>query len=201
MQRLPNPASLTHDERMQHRANALFFACKGTEPETLDDGSAIYTADANGRFYLQVFEGKALRTCRAVSGYYRAADRRAAAIENFKQSRAQHHARQFQRRQEAKKPHTLKLGDVLYTSWGYEQTNINFYEVVAVSGVMVTVREIASSTVKATGDMSAMVTACPGQFIGEPLRRRPNASNWIRIHSAASAYPWNGRPQHATWYG
>ncbi len=28
--------------------------------------------------------------------------------------------------------HTLKVGDTLYTSWGYDQTNVSFYRVVAV---------------------------------------------------------------------
>jgi len=199
MRRLPNPASLTHDERMQHRAHALFSVCRSTEPETLDDGSAIYTADEDGRFYLQIFEGKALRTYRAVSGYYRAADRRAAAIEKFKQSRAQHHARQIQRREAAKKPHTLTVGRMLNTCWGYEQTNVEFYEVVAVSGTMVTLCRVDDRT-KDTGPMSGEKMPLPGQFVGEPFKRRASASNHVKINSVANASPWNGMPQYVSWY-
>jgi len=184
---------------MQHRAAALFPMCKGTVPEILDDGSAIYTADAHGRFYLQIFEGKALRTCRAVSGYYRAVDSRADAIEKFKQSRQQHHARQTLRREAAKKPHTLKVGDVLNTSWGWEQTNVEFYEIVAVSGSMVTLHEIAAHTTE-TGFMCGQTKPCPGRFIGEPFRRHANACNRVKIHSSANASPWDGHAKYVSWY-
>jgi len=199
MQRLPNPASLSHDERMQHRTTALFSVCKGAVPETLDDGSAIYAADKDERFYLQIFEGKALRTCGRLSGYYRTADGRAQAIEKFKLSRARHHTRQIQRRQEAKKPHTLTVGRMLNTCWGYEQTNVDFYEVVAVSGSMVTLRQVACRT-ENTSHMSGETMPLPGQFVGEPFKRRVNASNYVKIDSGVSASPWDGRPQYISWY-
>jgi len=199
MQKLPNPASLTHDERMQYRAANLFSVCKGAVPETLDDGSAIYTADKDGRFYLQIFAGKALRTCRSLSGYYRTTDSRAQTIEKFKLSIQQHLARQFLRRQAARKPHTLKVGDVLNTSWGYEQTNVDFYEIVAVSGSMVTLRQIAASLTE-NGDMCGMTVPQPGKFIGEPLRRRANAYNRVNIHSCASAGLWDGNAKYVSWY-
>ena len=30
--------------------------------------------------------------------------------------------------------HNVKVGDLFYTSWGYEQTNINFFQIVALKG-------------------------------------------------------------------
>jgi len=65
---------------------------------------------------------------------------------------------------------------------------------------MVTLCEIAAKLTE-TGFMSGEVIPCPGQFIGEPIRRRANASNWVRIHTSASASTWNGRPQYVSWYG
>jgi len=198
--RLPNPASLSHDERMQYR-DSFVGLFKGNGAEVLPDGSAIYTSDdeERGRFYLHIFAGKALRTSDR-SGWYRNANIRADAIERFKQSRAGYHAAKMLRRQAAKKPHTLKVGDILNTSWGYEQTSVEFYEVVAVSGVMVKLRQIAADTTE-TGFMSGVTIPYPGEFIGEPIRRRASTSNWVRIHTSASASPWNGRPQHVSWYG
>ena len=38
--------------------------------------------------------------------------------------------------------HTLKVGDVLDCSWGYDQTNVDFYQVVATTEKTVTFREI-----------------------------------------------------------
>jgi len=110
--RIPNPVSLSHEERMSYRTSFVGIF-KDAAPEVLQDGSAIYTADADGRFYLHVFAGKSLRVCRRISGYYRNLERRAKAIEDFKQSRAHHHANRLLRRQAAKRPHTLKIGDVL----------------------------------------------------------------------------------------
>jgi len=117
--RLPTPTSLSQEERMQYRASLLPERYKGCEPEILQDGSAMYTADEGERFYLRAFAGKALRVCRDVSGYYPDAASREQTIERFKQGRERHHAARVLRRQAARKPHTLKVGDVLNTSWGY----------------------------------------------------------------------------------
>ncbi|ECO4312781.1 hypothetical protein AB0001_004778 [Salmonella enterica] len=44
--------------------------------------------------------------------------------------------------------HKISIGDVFVSSWGCEQTNVNFYQVVAVSGKMtVKIREIESQTI------------------------------------------------------
>ena len=61
------------------------------------------------------------------------------------------------------------VGDVLHSSWGYEQTNVEFYEVTAVRQTSVQLREIAA-TLKTDGAlaMSGSKTACPGQYMGEP---------------------------------
>jgi len=196
--RLPNPVSMTHDERMQYR-DSFVGIFKGEGADILPDGSAIYTTDKDGRFYLYIFAGKALRAARG-SGWYRMANTRFDAIERFKQSRAGYHAAKLLRRQAAKKLHTLKVGDILNTSWGYDQTNVEFYEVVAVSGVMVTLHQIAADTTE-TGFMSGTTFPYPGTFIGEPFRRRASASNSVKIHRSANANPWNGRPKCVSWYG
>jgi len=196
--RMPNPASLSHDERMQYR-NSFVGIFKGAAPEVLQDGSAIYTADQDGRFYLHVFAGKALKVCSRISGYYHSAERRAAAIEGFKQSRARYHADRLLRRQAAKQPHTLQVGNVLNSCWGYDQTNVDFYEVIAVSGSMVTLRQIAAKVAE-TGFMCGETVPEPGQFIDEPIRRRASATNHVRINVSASASPWNGRPLYVSWY-
>ena len=41
-------------------------------------------------------------------------------------------------------PHTLAVGDILYSSWGYSMTIVNWYQVIAVTPKMVTVAEIRS---------------------------------------------------------
>jgi len=43
------------------------------------------------------------------------------------------------------------VGDVVYTSWGYEQTNINFYQVVKVTKKSLKLREIAQNSSDSQG--------------------------------------------------
>jgi len=38
--------------------------------------------------------------------------------------------------------HGVKVGDVFRSSWGYDQTNIDYYEVIAVTGKTATICEI-----------------------------------------------------------
>ena len=38
---------------------------------------------------------------------------------------------------------SLRVGDILYSSWGWEQTNIDFYQVIAIRGSAVDLRQLA----------------------------------------------------------
>ena len=44
-----------------------------------------------------------------------------------------------------------KVGDILYSSWGYDQTNIEFFKVVRVSEFSVWIQEIGKKVVEVTG--------------------------------------------------
>jgi hypothetical protein len=46
---------------------------------------------------------------------------------------------------------TPKVGDILYSSWGYDQTNIEFFKVVKVSEFSVWIQEVGSKIVEVTG--------------------------------------------------
>ena len=46
---------------------------------------------------------------------------------------------------------TPKIGDILYSSWGYDQTNIEFFKVVKVSKFSVWIQEIGKKVVEVTG--------------------------------------------------
>lgn len=43
-----------------------------------------------------------------------------------------------------------KIGDLLYDTWGYEQTNVEFYEVVEVKGMTITIQELGHISVEGT---------------------------------------------------
>ncbi len=83
--------------------------------------------------------------------------------------------------------HTLKVGHVLASTWGYEQTNWNFYEVIKLAGChTVELRELAQSRVETTY-MQGKCAPLPGQYIGEMLRRRVGRGNRVRISSCQLA--------------
>lgn len=42
--------------------------------------------------------------------------------------------------------HGVKVGDIFETSWGYDQTNVNFFQVIAVTEKSARVREVYPST-------------------------------------------------------
>lgn len=80
-------------------------------------------------------------------------------------------------------PNTLQLGDILKTTWGYEQTNVDYYQVTAVFGKSVEVREIDAKVVKTTGDMSGQCVPVPDQFIGLAMRKRVDARGAVKFPS------------------
>ena len=97
--------------------------------------------------------------------------------------------------------HTLQVGSILVSSWGYEQTNVDFYEVVKLLGpTMVAIREIDKKVVK-QGGPSDEVVPVPGAFTGETLRKKVGNSNRLRLTSFSSASPWDGKPERQTGFG
>ena len=101
---------------------------------------------------------------------------------------------------------TIKAGDILNSSWGYDQTNVDFYQVTRVtpSGKTVYVQKVGTRTVR-EDVATAYVVPDTNVIEGDVLRRRVNLVNYsdtpkvsIAIHSFEYAYPWNGEPQAET---
>jgi len=73
------------------------------------------------------------------------------------------------------KTHSLNVGDILRASWGYDQTNIDYFQVTALVGKsMVEVREIGYATRNEDAYMQGTCTPAPGNFLenAKPLRRK-----------------------------
>jgi len=96
-----------------------------------------------------------------------------------------------------------KVGDIFYNSWGYDQTNIDWYQVVQVSptGKTVKVRPIAGK-MKETGFMSGETVPIKGKFTGPAQQRKIYSySGRVYLTSKYGATPmWDGKPKHASWY-
>lgn len=93
--------------------------------------------------------------------------------------------------------HSLKVGDVLHASWGYDQTNADFYQVVKVpSKCFVIVREIGYKTVSDNGP-STQVVPVKDAFLEKPEKRmKSGPCNSIRVSSYAIASKTNWNDSH-----
>ena len=105
-------------------------------------------------------------------------------------------------RQEAAKnfQHGLQVGDILSASWGYNQTNVNFYEVTRVVGkATVEVREVQSKVVRESGH-ALYVAPRKGKWTARSttMKKRVSPSGSVKINSSISASEWNGKPMYET---
>ena len=104
----------------------------------------------------------------------------------------------------------VKVGDIFYNSWGYDQTNIDYYEVVRVtkSGKSVYIREIAQERISNNAQgMSAVVAPVAGKFIGPEMVKRVKMTTWKGDNNEVylpAQYGWmgpyDGDPKTATYY-
>jgi hypothetical protein len=68
----------------------------------------------------------------------------------------------------AEKPHNIKVGDLYEMSWGYDQTNVNYFQVTRVSIKGVWVREIGAKSVPGTqGFMCESVVPNKDNFLSK----------------------------------
>ena len=79
--------------------------------------------------------------------------------------------------------HGLVVGDVLSCNWGYEQTNIDYFQVIRLVGkCSVEAREIGKD-IEETGHMRGLCTPLRGAFIGEPKVYRVDEYGSIKTRS------------------
>lgn len=98
--------------------------------------------------------------------------------------------------------HDLNPGDILHGSWGYEQTNCEFYQVISRTEKSVRIRQIAQTRVDGSeGFMSESRLPDPDNFIGEQITRRVRKSGYCNgEHEHVVVSKWDGSPRYASWY-
>lgn len=146
------------------------------------------------------YKGKSLKT--SFNYRFRSIEEMNNHIEGFFKSVEVRTAEKVNRRNEKKAFHTtLKKDDILCGTWGYEQTNVNFYQVVEVSPTKKTVkiREIgAKQTYNAMG-MCGTKMPVPGDFTSEVMTKKVGPGwngkgNYINIKSYLGVSNWDGSP-------
>ncbi len=175
-----------------------FYIPTDSTEEIIEDAKvALYRyTTAQGKPAVAMFGGKRSKP----DQHYRFANEesREAAIERYVEGQQANADYMKAKRATKKNPNTLAIGDVLYTSWGYDQTNVDFYQVVdKPSAHFVVIRKIASETVPGNG---SSVVARKDAFIDEVGKRvKANADNTVKISDGrGSAWAWDGQPKYET---
>jgi len=99
---------------------------------------------------------------------------------------------------------TVEVGDIFVCSWGYDQTNIDFYKVVKKTKTGVSIVPMSKKVIEYS-DRYMTGKVLPGEvFVGsKPMRRKLNKYGdkfYISINSFSSAKKWSGMPETFTTY-
>lgn len=79
----------------------------------------------------------------------------------------------------------LAVGDVLVATWGYEQTNIDYYQVTRKVGARsIEIRALEKDTNYSGEAMAGECVPLKGRFIGAPMTKRVDAHGGVKVSYA-----------------
>lgn len=170
----------------------------------VDNSVAYQYVSTNGKPGVLAFFGN--RTKPFMYFWYETEAKRNAKITEFFETVTANQERKAATRKERAQPHNVKLGDIFSTSWGWDQTQVEFYQVVELKGkATVVVRELKAHVAagsETTGD-SNRVYAVKDDFstVGTSKHRINMQGNYPTFTAAynATASAWDGKPQHHSW--
>lgn len=85
---------------------------------------------------------------------------------------------------ERKERESVEAGDLFVSSWGYEQTNVDFYQVISrPSAAYAIVRPVSYEQIETTSWASEYVRPVKDAFVGEEMRVKLNGSSFKTGHS------------------
>lgn len=99
----------------------------------------------------------------------------------------------------------IELGAILYSSWGYEQTNIDFYCVVEMTAKSVKLLKVTKKlAMDVQNSMAGSVIATNEiDFASNVLSRRFKGTEkdaYVKIESYSTASIWDGNKKYCSWY-
>lgn len=170
--------------------------------EFADAGVVAYCYEYSAGPAVLAYEGSKLRA--TLNRWFPSTEGRDAALSAFVNARtAERNARNVRR----SVPHGLAVGDVLSRTWGYEQTNVDFYEVVRVPSAMtVTVCRLTSRKVSSNPQgMTAKEMPNIGEYMPdcEAVTVRARGAGEVGSRASKTGYlsKWNGLPVDTSSYG
>lgn len=173
------------EDRRKFRTGGYGIPESAVKDSRSNEAGEVWSWERAGKLYALVFRGSAFKA----EWYYsfRNEADRAKRIDEFFSSVKSWNEMQAKRKAErVSAPRGVKVGDILRSSWGYDQTNVDYYEVVGLVGkTKVLIREI-SSAAEDDGFMCGKCVPRPGVYIGEPMLKVARNGS-VRIESYASA--------------
>lgn len=167
----------------------------------LSDAVAYAYTDKQERPCVSVFFGKQAKPVAA--HYYRNEAEREAHVAKIFAGRAEVLCRKQEWANERKAAgRGLVAGDILVASWGYDQTNVDFYKVLRLVGdKSVEIVKIGSKVADrdSGNSMADYCLADPSQVFGEPMVRRA-ANGGVRVDDCRTASKDEGRAHYRSWY-
>jgi hypothetical protein len=155
------------------------------------------TVRENVRFYVMIFTPKADRP--ALNCYF------------SKQSSAEKYIGEMIQRMHDRKESTEKIkaerkaydatkywvvGDVVYNSWGYDQTNVDYYQVTRVTKGCIWIRRIAANSSDRGQPGGGKCFPCRGEFTGEEIKK--NVTSEYVSFRCGSGSKWDGRAKYCS---
>ena len=98
---------------------------------------------------------------------------------------------------------TYNIGDVLYSSWGYDQTNVSFYQIVGKTGkATLVLQEVGKEFVETHGlsDMAGRVVPDVKYKKGGTFKKRVTKYGHVNISSYETLFKYDGTPKYISWY-
>lgn len=159
---------------------------------------------------LIVFRGKSSKPI--ANYFYPTYERREEAVVNHKKTADSHEEWDLKKKAEkaARPAPKSKVGDIFVNSWGYDQTNVDYYQVIERPSVhFAIVRKIGSEMVEGSAGFDCCnLLPVKDSFLegdrNEPMRVKitnyGKGSEYIKINSYSSASTWDGRENYCSWY-
>ena len=90
-------------------------------------------------------------------------------------------------------PNTWRIGDIVYTSWGYNMTIVDYYEIIKRTGKGFTFRKLKDKIVSGNGFQGKSVPL-EGEYENDKeIKCRINKWGSVRIEDS-TAHLWDGEP-------
>lgn len=173
-------------------AGAIKATCKVS-------GACVFLYEARGVLFASGYTAKGRR---AFAYRFATATRRETYARDFLANQKAAAERAEADRKARNQPHTLKVGSILCASWGYDQTNVDWFQVVAIRGQnTVALRPIAADVEHRLMNCGRSLPKVD-DFTGPAFDRRVNmqfGEPSVRVARSATARVWDGKAAYCSW--